>query len=646
MKLTIDIINSFNKYSYKDKEILTYFVTKLNEIILSPKGRVLSLCQIATMDENYSVLEWLISQGEILENCTDIACKKNNLKLVKWIQLKNHVDDLYTRSKCCEYAVENNNFEMLLWLRSQYNQNNENEYPWDENCFIKAIENNNLEMIKLLLFRNPPCPWDESCCLEAVEYKNLNLLIWLRSQEPPCPWDERCFSQIVHNKDETMFKWILGENAPYEKNVKSLLRSIEMKDNLETLKWLKSQNLVGLNLSWDDCFSYACERNSLEMAKWIRNQSFFMADYKDSKYCEMASENNNLDFLRWLRDGHAKVNNSRSYIHEVKNSFVQSVKCCENACENNNLEMLRFIKGDKGMLFTSKKCFEYAVRNNNIEMLEDLRLSDDSSKYPIDIRRPHLYNVECKWDATSTSAAIETKNLKIFNWLRAQNPPCPVDENCCYFAVKNGDYETLKYLRNLNLLCPWDERCCEVACKNNDLEMLKYLRSQNPPCPWSAKCYIMYDDDEDIEEDWHYLHNEKSLINEDEDNESLDLNQEDSTLCITKDRLKILTYLQKGESKPCPWDEKCCETFIEYQYIDLLKWSLTQDYSCPISERCFEICISDNDFNLENRLIFLNILKSQKLSYLWDKEKFLKICRNQKYKGCELIEKWILEQKD
>jgi hypothetical protein len=43
----------------------------------------------------------------------------------------------------------------------------------------------------------------------------------------------------------------------------------------------------------------------------------------------------------------------------------------------------------------------------------------------------------------------------VLQWLRAQEPPCP-----------------------------WDEQACTNAAVYGDLGMLQWLRAQDPPCPW------------------------------------------------------------------------------------------------------------------------------------------------------------------
>ena len=52
-------------------------------------------------------------------------------------------------------------------------------------------------------------------------------------------------------------------------------------------------------------------------------------------------------------------------------------------------------------------------------------------------------------------------------------------------AAKGGHLKILQWARAQDPPCPWDEKTCEVAAERGHLEILKFLRGQDPPCPWS-----------------------------------------------------------------------------------------------------------------------------------------------------------------
>ena len=43
----------------------------------------------------------------------------------------------------------------------------------------------------------------------------------------------------------------------------------------------------------------------------------------------------------------------------------------------------------------------------------------------------------------------------------------------------------LKWARAQEPPCPWDEDTCADAAEGGHLDVLKWARSQDPPCPWS-----------------------------------------------------------------------------------------------------------------------------------------------------------------
>jgi hypothetical protein len=72
--------------------------------------------------------------------------------------------------------------------------------------------------------------------------------------------------------------------------------------------------------------------------------------------------------------------------------------------------------------------------------------------------------------------------------MRAQDPPCPWDEQACNFAAHSGNLEMLQWLRAQDPPCPWDARTCTAATREGHLEMLQWMRAQDPPLLMGYKC--------------------------------------------------------------------------------------------------------------------------------------------------------------
>ncbi len=90
-------------------------------------------------------------------------------------------------------------------------------------------------------------------------------------------------------------------------------------------------------------------------------------------------------------------------------------------------------------------------------------------------------------DALLCEAVVyEGVDINVLQWLRAQDPPCPWNEETCGYAAVGGHLKVLQWLRAQDPPCPWDEETCSSAAENGHLEVLQWLRAQDPPCPWNA----------------------------------------------------------------------------------------------------------------------------------------------------------------
>ena len=54
-------------------------------------------------------------------------------------------------------------------------------------------------------------------------------------------------------------------------------------------------------------------------------------------------------------------------------------------------------------------------------------------------------------------------------------------------AAKSGHVEVLEWLLAQDPPCPWDENACEAAAQGGQLAALQWLRAQDPPCPWDKE---------------------------------------------------------------------------------------------------------------------------------------------------------------
>jgi hypothetical protein len=95
------------------------------------------------------------------------------------------------------------------------------------------------------------------------------------------------------------------------------------------------------------------------------------------------------------------------------------------------------------------------------------------------------------WDEAVSTLAARLGRIELLGWMRAQDPPCPVDAGACVAAVLSNRLETLQWLRDPanGLVAPWDADTCAIAAESEDrLGILHWMtRVTHPPCPWDAR---------------------------------------------------------------------------------------------------------------------------------------------------------------
>jgi len=72
--------------------------------------------------------------------------------------------------------------------------------------------------------------------------------------------------------------------------------------------------------------------------------------------------------------------------------------------------------------------------------------------------------------------AAEMGHLHVLQWLRAQEPPYPWNEDACYAAARDGHMGVLRWLREQDPPCPWDEEECTKAATKWAASQKSYVR--------------------------------------------------------------------------------------------------------------------------------------------------------------------------
>ena len=135
-----------------------------------------------------------------------VASRNNNFEMLKWLYKENFSFKL--NENCHHNAIKNNNLEMLEWIEKKYPHVSLNSYC--VYCSLEAIENGNLDIIKWMHEKRVQLDINSILdCKIAVKLNNLELLKWFRSQNPPYPLDkEECISVCFGEKMKDIREWI------------------------------------------------------------------------------------------------------------------------------------------------------------------------------------------------------------------------------------------------------------------------------------------------------------------------------------------------------------------------------------------------------------------------------------------------------
>ena len=73
---------------------------------------------------------------------------------------------------------------------------------------------------------------------------------------------------------------------------------------------------------------------------------------------------------------------------------------------------------------------------------------------------------------TCMRTASQSGQLEILQWLRSQDPPCPLGDDICWEAARCGRLRILQWLTLQDPYVSWVERTCAAAAKGGRLEVL------------------------------------------------------------------------------------------------------------------------------------------------------------------------------
>lgn len=83
---------------------------------------------------------------------------------------------------------------------------------------------------------------------------------------------------------------------------------------------------------------------------------------------------------------------------------------------------------------------------------------------------------------TATFFTTVGGHLQVLKWLASQG--APLHDQICTGAADFGHLAILQWARAQEPPCPWDEDLCTNAACHGELAILQWARAQEPPCPW------------------------------------------------------------------------------------------------------------------------------------------------------------------
>ena len=150
------------------------------------------------------------------------------------------------------------------------------------------------------------------------------------------------------------------------------------------------------------------------------------------------------------------------------------------------------------------------------------------------------------WDDSVTCSAAEEGHLAVLQWLRRLVPPVPWDAHVCRVAAERGNMAMLLWVHGQDPPAPWDSHCISAAAREGNLSMLQWLHGKGCPC-------------------------DASVMRQ----------------AARAGRLDMLQWLRQ-QHPPCPWDESCMQAAASHprEAMPMLEWLHTQVPPAPWAIGC------------------------------------------------------------
>ena len=265
-------------------------------------------------------------QGYVMRNACKIAAENNQLDILKWLRLKNYP----WNEKVCTAAAKNQNNDLLKWLY-------ENKCPWHTYTSYAVAKSGNLEMLKWL--EESGCPFGENILSKASRSGNLEMVKYL--YEKGFKINRNIYNHVIYSNNLKLIEWI-NENVSfnYDTNIKSCVIPASYR-NYDILKWLVKRNFPCNEIVVENIFHYG----DFEMLDWIFENKLVISVYA---CCEII-KHGRLDVLKTVK----------------KYGCEWKYEVCETAQFIGNINIVRWAHNN-GCEWRYCKCYKRKIKNNGI----------------------------------------------------------------------------------------------------------------------------------------------------------------------------------------------------------------------------------------------------------------------------------------
>jgi len=266
--------------------------------------------------------------------------------------------------------------------------------------------------------------------------------------------------------DTQVLEWLVSKGMKIDSKDWRCGTAAAQSGHLEALKWMVSQ---GFKFDFMTLCHAACGGH-IHVMEWLRDQGCPW----NSRVTNFASCGGQLDALKWLvtQDPPCPVNGGSVYLAMLKG----------------HLHILKFLYTIIPDAIMGAGSSLHALERRSVRILRWLHskgIKIDNRVLCSATRRGDLATL--KWLIDKERVSTQTSRRDLEPVMFAQ-------------AAAGGFMHIITYLKSKGF--KWNERVCLIAANNGQLRILQWLRKQDPPCPWKKNECVLTARNHEHVRDW------------------------------------------------------------------------------------------------------------------------------------------------